>query len=160
MAPYRGAWRAPRSRGKPKGGGIRYPRETTVSRTYNRNEENEQEQEKWSTKFYQTLIGVWNCWSISNERFNYCDDLKYDILGLTELHNNQAIEQYQGRRWACSAHAETDEQGKSSDPAAGVTIMLSPRMAEKVIGEGHVGTRIAWVRIAGTVCNIFYVYTQ
>ena len=35
--------------------------------------------------------------------------------------------------------------------------MLFPRMADKVIGEGHVGTRIAWVRIAGRVCNIFYV---
>ena len=65
---------------------------------------------KWSTKFFQALIGVWNCWSISNERFSYCDDLKYDILGLTELHNNQTKELYQGRRWVCSAQAETDKK--------------------------------------------------
>ena len=45
----------------------------------------------------------------------------------------------------CSAHAEKDEQDKSRDPAAGVAIMLSPRMADKVLDEGHVGTRIAWV---------------
>ena len=32
--------------------------------------------------------------------------------------------------------------------------MLSPRMAEKVIGEGHVGTRIVWVRPAGPMYNI------
>ena len=35
--------------------------------------------------------------------------------------------------------------------------MLSNRMTNKVINSGHVGTRIAWVRIAGPVCNIFYV---
>ena len=112
---------------------------------------------KWSKKFFQSLIGVWNCWSLSNERYHYCDSLQYDILGLTELHNNQAKELYQGRRWVCSAHAETNEQDKISDPEAGVAIMLSPRMADKVIGQGHVGTRIAWVRISGPVCNIFYV---
>ena len=112
---------------------------------------------KWSTKFFQAHIGVWNYWSLSNERFNYCSTLGYDILGLTELHNNQAKELFKGRRWVCSAPAELDEKGKSTDPAAGVAVMLSPRMASKVIGEGHVGTRIAWVRIAGPVCNIFYV---
>ena len=111
----------------------------------------------WSTKFFQAQLGVWNCWSLSNERFNYCESLKYDILGLTELHNMQAKEHFMGRRWVCSAQAELDEKGHSTDPAAGVAIMLSPRMADKVIGQGHVGTRIAWVRIAGPVCNIFYV---
>ena len=42
-------------------------------------------------------------------------------------------------------------------PATGVAILISPRMTEKVIGEGYMGTRIVWVRIAGPVCNIFYV---
>ena len=112
---------------------------------------------KWSTKFFQALIGVWNCWSLSNERYNYCESLNYDILALTELHNNQAKEQYQGRRWVRSARAEVDENGKSCDPAAGVAILLSSRMADKIIGEGHVGTRIAWVRLAGPVCNIFFI---
>ena len=35
--------------------------------------------------------------------------------------------------------------------------MLSDRITDKVIDEGHVGTRIAWDRIAGPVCNIFFV---
>ena len=55
----------------------------------------------------------------------------YDILGLTELHNTQDKELYQKRGWVCSAHAEQGENGKSSDPAAGEAIMLSPRMADK-----------------------------
>ena len=69
----------------------------------------------------------------------------------------QAKEQYQGRCWVHSAQAEVDEQGKSTDPAAGVAIMMSPRMADKVLDEGHVGTRIVWVRLKGPICNIFYV---
>ena len=35
--------------------------------------------------------------------------------------------------------------------------MLSARMADKVMSEGRVGTRIAWVRIKGPVCNIFFI---
>ena len=35
--------------------------------------------------------------------------------------------------------------------------MLSPRMTDKVMSEGHVGTRITWVRINGPVCNIFFI---
>ena len=35
--------------------------------------------------------------------------------------------------------------------------MLSPRMTGKILSQGHVGTRIAWVRLAGPVCNLFYV---
>ena len=106
----------------------------------------------WSRKFKQAKIGCWNPWSYSNERHEYCKNLNYDILGLTELHNNQVKQQFQGRKWICSAQAQ-----ESTDPAAGVAIMLSDRMADKVLDEGHVGTRIAWARIAGPICNIFFV---
>ena len=113
---------------------------------------------QWSRRFFQALIGVWNCWSLSFERYKYCqDELQYDILGLTELHNIQAQEKYQDRRWVCSAPAPVDEQGKCSDPAAGVVILLSSRMADKVLEQGYVGTRIAWVRLKGPVCNLFYI---
>ena len=43
------------------------------------------------------------------------------------------------------------------DPAAGVAIMLSKQMEQYYRDSGHVGTRIAWVRIAGPVCSIFFV---
>ena len=112
---------------------------------------------KWSNKFYQAKIGTWNCWSLSNERYQYCKELRYDILGLTELHNTQAKEQFKDKIWIHSAQAQADAQGKCSDPAAGVAIMLSPRMAAKTLDSGHVGTRIAWARIKGPICNIFYI---
>ena len=37
--------------------------------------------------------------------------------------------------------------------------MLSTRMTNKVIGQGHVGTRIVWVRIKGPVFNLMYIVT-
>ena len=111
----------------------------------------------WSRKFFQIKLGFWNPWSYSYERHDYCRLLGYDTLGLTELHNVQAQKRFQGRTWVHSAPAGNDENGKNPDPAAGVAIMLSNRMANKVISSGHVGTRIAWVRIAGPVCNIFFV---
>ena len=112
---------------------------------------------KWSKKYFQALIGTWNCWSLSNERYQYCKELNYDILGLTELHNAQAKVQFKDKTWIHSAPAEVDTQGKCSDPAAGVAIMLSPRMAAKILDSGHVGTRIAWVRLKGPICNLFYI---
>ena len=110
----------------------------------------------WSKKFFQAKIGLWNPWSHSNERHAYCKSLQYDLLGLTELHNNQTKKQYQGRKWVCSASAGQGEDGKSDDPAAGVAIMLSERMADKMVDQGHVGTRIVWVKLAGPMCNIFF----
>ena len=99
--------------------------------TYKNGKKTNKTKKNWSAKFFQILIGCWNCWSLSQERYDYCNSLQYDILGLTELHNTQAKKQYQGRRWVCSAHAETKDDGKSSDPAAGVTIMLSDRVETK-----------------------------
>ena len=92
--------------------------------------------------------------SYSFERHDYCKMLQYDILGLTEFHNIQAQKRFQSRTWVHSAPAPM-KGGKSTDPATGVTIMLSNRMADKLLDEGHVGTRITWSRIKGPVCNIF-----
>ena len=104
-------------------------------------EKKKKKKNKWSTKFSQIQIGVWNCWAISNERYQYCKSLNYDILGLTELHNGQTKKHFQDRRWVCSAQAPTQD-GKSIDPAAGVAILLSNRIADKVIDSGYVITSI------------------
>ena len=114
------------------------------------------DKKRWSRKHDQIKIGCWNPMSYSFERHDYCKQLQCDILGLTELHNLQAQKRFQSRTWVHSAPA-TMKEGKSTDPAAGVAIMLSNRMADKLLDEGHVGTRIAWVRIKGPVCNIFYI---
>ena len=50
-----------------------------------------------------------------------------------------------------------DKNGACSDPAAGVAILMSARMADKALDQGHVGTRKAWVKLKGPVCNIYFV---
>ena len=112
---------------------------------------------KWSRIHRDALIGFWNPWSYSNKRHEYVKSLKYDILGLGELHNQHLEERYKGRTWICSEHSEEDEQGKDLDPAAGVAILLSPRMADRILDQGYVGSRITWTRLAGPVCKLFVV---
>ena len=74
-------------------------------------------------------------------------------MGLTELHNNQHKPQFVVNHWICSDMTK-EEDDKSTDPAAGVEILLSRRMARNILIKGHVGTRIAWVRLKGPICNI------
>ena len=67
--------------------------------------------------------------------------------------------QFAEKRWITSDAAEKDENGRYKDPAAGVAILLSKRMADKVMSWGNVGARIVWVRLAGPICNLFVVVT-
>ena len=45
--------------------------------------------------------------------------------------------------------------GVNPDPAAGVAILLSPRMADRLLDSGCVGTRVVYGLVAGPVCNMF-----
>ena len=101
---------------------------------------------QWSKNDKDADIGFWNPWSYSNERHEFCKSLNYDILGLGELHNVQCKEQFKEKRWICSQAAE-EKDGKCTDPAAGVAILLSQRMANRIMSQGWVNTRIVWVRI-------------
>lgn len=106
----------------------------------------------WSRKWRNLKFTTWNCFSLSKERYDFCKWLNFDILALTELHNKQnKFPHSQG--WipsACAGNYETvPKQGKYTEPATGVTIMLSKRMAQDYRDSGHVGTRIVWVRVAG-----------
>ena len=79
------------------------------------------------------------------------------ILALTELRNKQNNPNFNSECWIPSAQGEVDEQGKVIDQAAGVTILLSRRMRRHIDKSGHVGSRIAWVRIRGPMCPIFFI---
>ena len=85
---------------------------------------------KWSRIYGDAELGFWNPWSYCNKRHEYAKILGIDILGLGEIHNKQLKEHFQGKRWICSERSNLDEDGKDPDPAAGVTILLSPRMAD------------------------------
>ena len=43
------------------------------------------------------------------------------------------------------------EEGKNKDLVGGVTIILSNRMKDKIHDSGYVGTRIAFVRLHGSI---------
>ena len=45
----------------------------------------------------------------------------------TELHNNQKIPQFEGKRWICSELTQ-EVNVKSADPTTDVTILVSARM--------------------------------
>ena len=44
---------------------------------------------------------------LSNERVNYCRNLNYDVLELSELHNTQNKKSWKGRRWITCKDCET-----------------------------------------------------
>ena len=92
-----------------------------------------------------------------NERFNYCLDMGFDALGLTELHNVQNKKLWKCKRWITSDDSEVDEQGNNLDPASGVGILLSKRFSELIMAQGSIGSRIVWVRINGPVCPLFII---
>ena len=102
-------------------------------------------------------FATWNCWSYSNERHTYCKSLDYDVFGLTELHNKQNNPNFSSKLWIPSAQAQGHEDDKCNDKAAGVAILLSKRMGRHIDKSGHVGSRIAWVRLKGPVCHIFFI---
>ena len=87
---------------------------------------------KWSSKHEDATFGFWNPWSYCNKRHEYVKSLKIDVLGLGELHNKHLEEQYKEKRWICSQAAK-EKDGKSTDPAAGVAILLSPRMTDRIL---------------------------
>ena len=76
-------------------------------------------------------------------------------MGLGELHNKHLEEQYEEKGWICSEASKKDKQGVNPDPAAGVAILLSPRMADRILEAGCVGARIAYVLLEGPVCDLF-----
>ena len=123
----------------------------------NYNKNNNKKFKSWSRKWQNLRFACWNCWSYSNERHAFCKSLKYDILALTELHNKQNNPNFSSELWVSTTQTAVDEQGKSTDPAAGVVILLSRRMRTHVDKSGHVGTRIVWVRIRGPVCPTFFI---
>ena len=111
----------------------------------------------WNKDYDKVKMACWNPWGICNERFNYCKSLNFDVLGLSELHNAHNKKAWKSKRWITSEDAGFDKEGKCTDPAAGVGILLSNRFADSVLAKGAVGARIVWVRIKGPVCPLFII---
>ena len=111
----------------------------------------------------QFTAATWNTRSLTHERYEYCKSLGYDILAITELWRNQSKYQKRTKEFIVSEAMYIQKgpnKGKKrfpKDSAAGVGIILSPRMQKKVHSFGSKGERICWVRLKGPVCNLFVV---
>ena len=105
----------------------------------------------WNKDCKKIQMALWNPWGMCNERWNYCKALNYDVLGLPEMHNTHNRKLWRSKYWITSEDAELNDQGKNTDSASGVAILLSKRFADKILAQGSVGSRIVWVRIDGPV---------
>ena len=114
----------------------------------------------WSSNHNYLSFATWNTRSLSFERFNYCKNLGYDILALTELWHNASKYADGSVRWTYSQPAMNKITGNPlfpNDPAAGVGIMLSERVARKHMAHGSPCNRITWVRLKGVTSNLFVI---
>ena len=69
--------------------------------------------------------------------------MTYGILAVTELYNKQNNPNFSSELCVFTVQtAVVDEQGESTDPAAGVAILLSRRMRTYIDKSGHVGTNV------------------
>ena len=105
-------------------------------------------------------VATWNSRSLTRERFDYCKDLKYEKLALTELWNNAPKYADGTVSWTYGQpqkSPETDELLYPKDPAGGVGILLSQRASNMYLSHGSPCNRITWVRLKGTTVNIFVV---
>ena len=103
---------------------------------------------KWSRIYGDAKIGFWNPWSYCNKRHEYAKSLKYDILGLGELHNNQTNDNYKGRNWICSERSAVDKEGHDPDPAAAVAILPTTETESQTDTqtEEEIGSSV-WARV-------------
>ena len=113
---------------------------------------------------WETLkITTWNTRSLTYERFQYYNSLQYDILAITELWRNQSKFQTRSKKIIVSAPktiSKGPKKGKirfPEDKAAGVGLLLSSRIANKVTAFGSEGERICWVWIRGPLCHLFVI---
>ena len=82
----------------------------------------------WSRDWRNLEFGCWNPFSYSVKCHSFCKSLNLDALGLTELHNVQNEDKYASALFITAPNAKIGKDGKNTDPAAGVAILLSERM--------------------------------
>ena len=92
-------------------------------------------------------MATWNCGGLSKIKKDLCSELNYDALCLTETH---------GWRDDDPLTIYSDSPDKN-DSWSGVAIVISQRVSKYIIGSGSIGSRITYVRLRGTACNILIV---
>ena len=94
-------------------------------------------------------LATWNCGGLSFTQRELCRELDYDVLGLTETHDNEAL--------PSSATFIRGEPAPDTDKFAGVALLLSTRIAPCVMFSNCIGSRIVFVRVRAAICNLFII---
>ena len=115
----------------------------------------------WSATYPSNLtMATWNTRSLTKERFEYCQNLGYDILAITELWKTDkkfANGSVSFTHSKSGINPATGDPMFPNDPATGVGILLSDRATQKYMMHGSPCRRITWVRLKGPTCNIFAI---
>ena len=80
----------------------------------------------------------------------YLDTLKIDVLALTETWGTHVP-------FISNRMVGSERPRSGTSPAAGVAIMLSPRMAKREQDRGSIGTRGCWCRLRGPCCSLLII---
>ena len=137
-----------------------YPGEGWTTGRQRKRTRNRKKRKIWSTEHQNLTMATWNTRSMTVERYDYCKNMGYDVLAVTELWRTQDKFTNHTNEFTVSATArgKNGNLRNENDPAAGVGIILSPRAQKKFMGAGNNGSeRICWVRLKGPACNLFIV---
>ena len=85
-------------------------------------------------------LGTWNCGGLSYIQRVLCDELGYDVLGLTETGHDTG-------RLMANRRFVVGEPAPAGDSAFGVAMHLSERTAACITHSGCIGSRIVYVRL-------------
>ena len=78
-----------------------------------------------------------------------CRELNYDILSITETHNDGKLK---GNK-----NFIISEPAPINDPYSGVGLLLSERLSNCISFKGNFGSRIVYARINARPCNLFVI---
>ena len=78
-----------------------------------------------------------------------CRELDYNVLGLTETQENEAL--------PSGATFIRGEPAPDTDKFAGVALLLSARIKPCVMFSNCIGSRIVFARIRAAICNLFVI---
>ena len=94
-------------------------------------------------------IATWNCGGLTFPQQQFCAELGYDVLAITETHDKGAFN--------TSSRFIVADPAPDTDKAAGVALQLSELSASCLMHKGCIGSRIVFARIRAAVCNLFVI---
>ena len=106
-------------------------------------------EERYAHLGSQLKFATWNTGGLSFTNRELCKELNYDILALTETHDNGTLKD--------TRDFIKSEPAPKNDPYSGVSLLLSDRLAKCVMHTGNNGSRIVYARVRAKPSNLFVI---